>query len=103
MFPKAEVPIVQLSIQQSLDPVAHVALGEAISEVRETGVLVLGSGGAVHPLGNPHASLGAGAPTDDWAREFNAWLNHAVTSGDRESLVNYRTIAPFAREAHPYP
>jgi 4,5-DOPA dioxygenase extradiol len=66
-------------------------------------VLVLGSGGAVHPLGNPHASLGPGAPTDDWAKEFNAWLIHAITSGDRESLVNYRTIAPYAREAHPYP
>lgn len=103
MFPKAEVPIVQLSIQQSLDPGAHVALGEAIRDVRETGVLVLGSGGAVHPLGNPHASLGPGAPTDDWAKEFNAWLIHAITSGDRESLVNYRTIAPYAREAHPYP
>jgi len=103
MFPKAEVPIVQLSIQQSLDPVAHVALGEAIREVRETGVLVLGSGGAVHPLGNPHASLGPGAPTDDWAKEFNAWLTRAVTSGDRKTLVNYRTIAPYAREAHPYP
>jgi 4,5-DOPA dioxygenase extradiol len=103
MFPKAEVPIVQLSIQQSLDPGAHVALGEAIRDVRETGVLVLGSGGAVHPLGNPHASLGPGAPTDAWAREFNDWLNRVVTRGDRESLVNYRTIAPFAREAHPYP
>jgi 4,5-DOPA dioxygenase extradiol len=103
MFPKAEVPIVQLSIQQSLDPGAHGALGEAIQNVRETGVLVLGSGGAVHPLGNPHASLGPGAPTDDWAKEFNTWLTHAVTSGDRESLVNYRTIAPYAREAHPFP
>ena len=103
MFPKAEVPIVQLSIQQSLNPAYHVALGEAIRDVREKGVLVLGSGGAVHPLGTPHASLGPGAPTDDWAREFNAWLTNAVTRGDIESLVNYRTIAPYARQAHPYP
>jgi len=104
MFPKAEVSIIHLSIQQSLDPVAHVALGEAIREVREKGVLVLGSGGAVHPLGNPHASLGPGAPTDDWAREFNAWLTRAVTIGDRESLVNYLTMAPLFRGvANPYP
>jgi 4,5-DOPA dioxygenase extradiol len=103
MFPKAEVPIVQLSIQQSLDPVAHVALGEAIQNVRGSGVLVLGSGGAVHPLGNSHASLGVGAPTDDWAKAFNTWLTRAVTSGDHPSLVNYRTVAPYAREAHPYP
>ena len=103
MFPRAEVPIIQLSIQQSLDPPAHVALGEAIRELRETGVLVLGSGGAVHPLGNPYASLGPGAPTDNWAKEFNAWLTDAVIRGDRESLVNYRTIAPYAVQAHPYP
>jgi 4,5-DOPA dioxygenase extradiol len=103
MFPKAKVPIVQLSIQQSLDPAYHVALGDAIRDVRETGVLVLGSGGAVHPLGNPQASLGPGAPTDDWAIEFNAWLTSAVTRGNRESLVNCRTIAPGAQQAHPYP
>jgi 4,5-DOPA dioxygenase extradiol len=103
MFPKAEVPIVQLSIQQSLDPAYHVALGDAIRDVRETGVLVLGSGGAVHPLGNPQASLGPGAPTDDWAIEFNAWLTSVVTRGNRESLVNCRTIAPYAQQAHPYP
>ncbi|MCX6684751.1 MAG: class III extradiol ring-cleavage dioxygenase [Methanoregula sp.] len=103
MFPKAEVPIVQLSIQQSLDPAYHVTLGEAIREVRETDVLVLGSGGAVHPLGNPQTSMGPGAPTGDWAIEFNAWLSSAVTRGDRVNLVNYRTIAPYARQAHPYP
>jgi len=103
MFPRAEVPIVQLSIQQSLDPAYHVALGDAIRDVRETGVLVLGSGGAVHPLGNSQASLGPGAPTDDWAKEFNEWLTSAVVRGDRENLVNYRTIAPYAQQAHPYP
>jgi 4,5-DOPA dioxygenase extradiol len=103
MFPEGRVPIVQLSIQQDLDPAYHVALGEAIREVRETGVLILCSGGAVHPLGNPQASLGPGAPTDEWAIEFNAWLNQVVTSGDREALINYRTIAPYARQAHPYP
>ena len=103
MYPEGGVPIVQLSIHQGLDPAYHVALGEVISEVRETGVLVLGSGGAVHPLGNPQASLGPGAPTDEWALEFNTWLTQAVTSGDREALINYRTIAPHARQAHPYP
>jgi 4,5-DOPA dioxygenase extradiol len=103
MFPKAEVPIVQLSIQQSLDPASHFALGEAIREVSESGVLVLGSGGAVHQLGNPRALLGPGADTDGWAIEFNEWLIRAVTLGDRTSLVNYRSPAPYAKEAHPYP
>lgn len=103
MYPNADVPVIQLSIHHDVDPAYHMALGEAIKDVRETGVLVLGSGGAVHPLGNPQASLGPGALTDDWAKEFNAWLTSAVTRGDRESLINYRTIAPYAEEAHPYP
>ena len=103
MFPGAEVPVVQLSIQHTLDPASHFALGEAVRELREKGVLILGSGGAVHPLGNPYASLGPGAPTDDWAREFNTWLTDAIIRGDRNSLIHYRTIAPFAEQAHPYP
>ena len=103
MFPEADVPVVQLSIQRNLDPGYHMALGNAIRHLRETGVLVLGSGGAVHPLGNPRASLGPGAPTDPWAEEFNAWLTNAVIRGDREGLISYRTIAPYADQAHPYP
>jgi len=103
MYPKADVAIVRLSIQHNVDPAYHVALGEAIKDVRQTGVLVPGSGGAVHLLGKPQASLGPGAFTGDWAKEFNTWLSSAVTSGDHKSLINYRTIALYAEEAHPYP
>lgn len=103
MFPTAEVPVAQLSIQQHLDPAQHVALGAALSSLRDKGVLVVGSGGAVHPLGYPGASLGEGAATDDWAREFGSWLTDAVTRGDRASLVGYQKRAPYAERAHPYP
>ncbi len=103
MYPGADVPVVQLSIQRSLDPAAHLALGEAVGAVRDEGVLVLCSGGAVHPLGDPTASLGPGASTEPWAMEFNDWLADAVRRGDRESLVRYRELAPHAERAHPYP
>jgi len=103
MFPTAEVPVVQLSIQQHLDPAQHVALGAALSSLRDKGVLVVGSGGAVHPLGYAAASLGEGATTDDWAREFGSWLTDAVTRGDRAGLVDYRKRAQYADRAHPYP
>jgi len=103
MFPNADVPVVQLSIQQHLDPAQHVALGAALSSLRDEGVLVVGSGGAVHPLGYAAASLGEGAATDDWAREFGSWLTDAVTRGDRASLLDYRKRAPYAERAHPYP
>ena len=103
MFPNADVPVVQLSIQRHFDPAQHIALGAAISSLRDDGVLILGSGGAVHPLGYAAASLGEGAATDDWAYEFSGWLTDAVTRGDQLSLVKYRERGPYAERAHPYP
>jgi 4,5-DOPA dioxygenase extradiol len=103
MFPDADVPVVQLSIRRDLDPDRHLAMGEAIAGLRDEGILVVGSGGAVHPLGDPTASLGEGAPTEAWAEEFNDWLADAVTRGDRKRLLGYREHAPHAERAHPYP
>ncbi|MGB7787548.1 DODA-type extradiol aromatic ring-opening family dioxygenase [Methanoregula sp.] len=103
MFPGADVPVVQLSIQRNLDTARHLALGEAIAGLRDEGILVMGSGGAVHPLGDPIASLGEGASTEAWAEEFNDWLADAVIHGDRDSLIGYRELAPHALRAHPYP
>jgi 4,5-DOPA dioxygenase extradiol len=103
MYPDARVPVVQLSVQGHLDPARHLALGRAIASLRHENILVIGSGGAVHPLGDPSVALGEGLPTDAWAIAFNDWLNHAVTSGDTESLIRYRELAPSAVHAHPYP
>jgi 4,5-DOPA dioxygenase extradiol len=103
MYPDARVPVVQLSIQGHLDPATHLALGDAIAPLRHEGVLVIGSGGAVHPLGDPAVALGEGEPTGAWAVAFNDWLNRAVTDGDRTSLVRYRELATSAAHAQPYP
>jgi 4,5-DOPA dioxygenase extradiol len=103
MYPDARVPIVQLSVQGHLDPARHLALGRAITSLRHENILVIGSGGAVHPLGDPSVALGEGLPTDAWAIAFNEWLNHAVTSGDTGSLIRYRELAPSSAHAHPYP
>jgi len=103
MYPDAGIPIVQLSIQGHLDPARHLALGSAIAPLREEGILILGSGGAVHPLGDPTVELGEGEETGDWAVAFNTWLNRAVEAGDRSALVHYRELAPAAVHAQPYP
>ena len=103
MYPDARVPVVELSIQGHLDPERHLALGEAIAPLKEEGVLILGSGGAVHPLGDPTVALGPGAPTGDWAVAFNDWLTRVLMSGDTESLAAYRSLAPAAVHAQPYP
>lgn len=103
MYPGAEIPVVQLSIQGHLDPARHFALGEAIAPLRREGVLVIGSGGSVHPLGDPTLALGDGIPTDRHAHAFNEWLTRAVTSGNTEDLIHYRELAPSAVHAQPYP
>jgi 4,5-DOPA dioxygenase extradiol len=103
MFPNANAPVVQLSIQRHLDPAQHLALGAAIASLRDDGVLILGSGGAGHPLGYAGASLGEGAATDDRALDFSGWLTDTVTRGERASLVKYRERGPYAECAHPYP
>jgi 4,5-DOPA dioxygenase extradiol len=103
MYPDAGIPVVQLSIQRHLDPAQHLALGDKIAPLRHEGVLVIGSGGAVHPLGDPTVGLGEGLPTEGWAIAFNDWLNTAVTAGDRGSLIRYRELAPSAGHAQPYP
>lgn len=103
MFPDARIPVAQVSIQHHLDAAAHLELGRALGALRHEGVLVLGSGGAVHNLADWARAGGPDAPTDSWALEFHAWLTEAVERGDDEALVTYRERAPHAARAHPRP
>ena len=101
MFPDAEIPVIQLSIQNNLDPMKHFNLGKLIEPLRHENILILGSGGAVHPLG--YAPLHPDAKTDQWAIDFNEWLKNAVISGNTNALMNYRNSSPYPERAHPYP
>ena len=102
MFPEVDVPVVQLSIQHDLDPVKHYALGQAIATLRQEDILVMGSGGAVHPLGYVQLE-GEDAPTAKWAAQFNEWLTAAIVRGDPDALIRYRAVAPYPERAHPRP
>lgn len=102
MFPQADVPVIQLSLQTAEPPAYHVALGQALSPLREQEVLIIGSGGATHDLpgmaGNPLDTAPA-----DYAAAFDQWLADTVATGDMEQLVDYRRQAPHADRNHPYP
>ena len=80
MFPEAEIPVLQFSIQNNLDPMKHFTVGKLIEPLRHENILILGSGGAVHPLG--YAPLHPDAKTDQWAIDFNEWLKNAVLNGN---------------------
>ena len=104
MFPAADVPLVQVSIDTARAPAHHVALGSALRPLREHGVLLIGSGGATHNLG---LYFRAGSRADDdvpeWVRSFAEWTAAAVAEGRLSDLERYREIAPFAPENHPTP
>lgn len=100
IYPAATIPIVQLSLQHSLAPQLHWAIGEALAPLREEGVLIVGSGNSYHNL-REFFSLDEAARTA--SRQFDDWLNAAVTAGPAErkrKLLDWER-APGARACHP--
>lgn len=100
LFPEADIPVTQLSIQAELGPRHHYRVGEALGPLRDQGVLILGSGNATHNL----AEFRFHAPDDpppDWVSAFADWLAKAVEEDRRDELLDYRRHAPFAVENHP--
>jgi len=97
MFPRADVPVVQLSLREDFDPAAHIALGRALAPLRDEGVLIIGSGLSYHNL----RAMGPAARAP--SRQFDRWLGMALAADPPErerSLLQWET-APAARLAHP--
>lgn len=99
MYPDADIPAAQISIQTPLGPAHHVAVGRALAPLREQGVLVLASGGAVHNLRALRWNQDS-APAP-WAAAFDAWLAERIAAGAVDDLVSYRSLAPGGNIAHP--
>lgn len=94
--PEADIPVVQLSLKDGLDPAAHLAAGRALRPLREEGVLIVGSGMSWHNM--------RGFTPDFTARSrtFDAWLEGAVTDPNRrEATLEHWDQAPYGRDAHP--
>ena len=98
MYPDANIPVTQLSVSTRRGPLFHHRLGRILEPLRHSGILILGSGGAVHNLGTVDFGSGAIAP---WAAEFDNWLNDRLMRGETGELLDYRTKAPFGPQAHP--
>ncbi len=100
MYPEADVPVVQISVQPEADAAHHLALGRALAPLRSQGVLILASGGATHNLRDLRFPESEPA---DYARDFDRWLSEAVLAGREEALLDYLNTAPQARRNHPTP
>lgn len=102
MFPQAGIPVVALSVSPDADAAAHFAVGRALAWLRDEGVLLIGSGGFVHNLGELEWGAKGNAAVD-WARAFADWLRERLLAGDAEAALDWRTRAPTALRSHPTP
>ncbi|HUQ52122.1 MAG TPA: class III extradiol ring-cleavage dioxygenase [Gammaproteobacteria bacterium] len=105
MFPRADVPVLQVSIGTRRSPEQHFALGRALRSLRDTGALILGSGGATHNLALYAHARGR---TDDsappeWVEAFNEWTAGAIAARRFDDLFRYAELAPYAAQNHPTP
>ena len=102
MYPEAEIPVVQISVQPALGPRHHVELGRSLKKLSEEGVLIIGSGHMTHNLRDWSRERGnaTGGPAP-YAREFQAWVFEKLKEKDVESLVDYRSRSPHGVRAHP--
>jgi 4,5-DOPA dioxygenase extradiol len=100
MYPKHDIPVLQLALQSAGGPPHHLQLGRAIAALREQDVLVIGSGAFTHNLGRPRAMDQDAPPAPDIVA-FSEWMDSALTEQRIDDLLDYRRRAPHARLQHP--
>ncbi len=86
LYPDADVPVLQLSLDASKPAAFHWAIGAALGPLRDDRVLVLGSGNVVHNLRTVDFGTSGGF---DWAQRFDERVRVALENGDREALIGY--------------
>jgi len=100
IWPKADIPVLQLSIQPHLGPGHHLRMGRALSSLRSEGVLLIGSGGFTHNLRILNREE-MDAPEQPNVAAFGDWFHDALMESRLDDLLSYRQRAPAAEEMHP--
>ncbi|WP_416671863.1 dioxygenase family protein [Egbenema bharatensis] len=116
MYPEANIPVTQLSIQPHQGPTHHLQLGRALAPLRQEGVVILASGAITHNL-QAFGQHELDAEPVDWAVAFDQWIAETIappkTSSDIshntnlqgliniDALLDYRHLAPYAQQNHP--
>jgi len=100
MYPEANIPTIQLSIDYSKPPQFHYDLGSKLDFLRDQSVLIIGSGNLVHNLAminpQPHASA------YEWAEKFEAEILRSLNARDDDALINFKDMGRVVEQAHPY-
>lgn len=102
VFPDADIPIMQLSINETEPAAFHYNLAKRLAPLRDEGVLIIGSGNLVHNL-HSYAWGSETAEPLDWAERFEETARKAMLSGDHSSLINYEQLGRDAMLSAPTP
>ena len=100
MFPDADIPVIQLSMDYSRAPEDHYALAQQLKGLRERGVLIVGSGNVVHNLQQMQRGA-SGSQAYDWALEFDQTIGGYLQQGNLGALQNFQKLGALAKMAHP--
>ena len=92
LFPDADVPVVQLSIDHTLSMEEHYQLGESLRILRDEDILVIGSGNLVHNLNMASWDVKA----YDWAIQYDEKVKYLILAGDHEAVIHYEKQGPNA-------
>lgn len=102
VFPQADVPVLQLSLDRTQPAAFHYELGQRLAPLRDEGVLIIGSGNLVHNL-RAYAWGQSDVAPYDWAVRFERQARALIAANDHESLINYQHLGQDALQAIPTP
>lgn len=104
LFPNANIPVFQMSIDYYANPEYHFQLGKQLKSLREKGVLIIGSGSLIHNLELAGKKLRSGDMSlYGWESEYDAWIKKQIDERNISNIVNYETSHKLGKLASPTP
>jgi len=101
MYPSADIPVLEISVQPGRDASWHYRVGEALAPLKDENVLIIGSGNLTHNLSEAFRGHQQQAPA--WVAAFAEWIADRVKDEDVQSLLDWQRVAPYAQQNHPTP
>jgi 4,5-DOPA dioxygenase extradiol len=100
IYPEQKIPVLELSLDIEKEPMYHFEFGKKLNNLRQNGILVIGSGNIIHNLSL--INFNESAEPFGWAKEFDSFIKTALETRDFKTLINYDQIGNNVRKAIPF-